>query len=140
MPRASTSDIPDGRPRSVGLAIVFLWFFIGGLAHFVATDAELKIVPPYIPWPHAAVIVSGVLELIGVAGLISPSTRRAAGWLLFAVTIGVTPVHIWMLQTASQWPVPYWALVLRLPLQVALLCLILWSTSAPSKSRFYVPT
>ena len=49
--------------------------------------------------------------------------------LLFAVTIAVTPVHLWMLQTADQWPVPYWALVARLPLQVALLALIVWSTA-----------
>jgi uncharacterized membrane protein len=122
-------DEPYRRLRIVGLAIVFLWFFIGGIAHFVATDLEVKIVPPYIPWPHAAVLVSGVFELIGAAGLLRKPVRRRAGWLLFAVTIAVTPVHVWMLETPDRWNVPYWALVLRLPLQLALLMLILWSTS-----------
>ncbi len=122
---------PDKR-RIVGLTIVFLWFFVGGIAHFAATDAEVRIVPPYIPWPRAAVLVSGVLELVAAAGLLHRPTRRFAGWVLFAVTIAVTPVHVWMLQTAANWPVPLWALILRLPLQAALLVLIVWSTSARS--------
>ena len=95
----------------------------------------MKIVPPYIPWHRAAVLVSGLLELVGAAGLLRPPTRRVAGWLLFAVTIAVTPVHVWMLETAPAWPVPYWALVARLPLQAALLWLILWSTARGTMRR-----
>ena len=126
--------------QRVGLTIVFLWFFVGGIAHFAATGLEMRIVPPYIPWPRAAVLVSGVFELIGAAGLLWRPTRRPAGWLLFAVTVAVTPVHVWMLQTADLWPVPYWALVLRLPLQLALLALIVWSTSPSTPSRAYAPS
>jgi uncharacterized membrane protein len=54
-------------------------------------------------------------------------TRRAAGWGLFALTIAVTPVHFYMLQRPELFNVPYWALVLRLPIQAGLLALILWS-------------
>ncbi len=128
---ASTASRPPRRSRSrnVGLGVVFLWFFLGGIAHFALTAQEVRIVPAYIPWPLAAVLVSGVLELIGAAGLLHRASRRWAGYLLFAVTIAVTPVHITMLQHADQWPaVPYWALVARLPLQVLLLALILLST------------
>lgn len=116
------------RRKRVGLAVVFLWFLIGGIAHFVATDTEVRLVPPYIPWPRTAVLVSGVFELLGAAGLLFAATRRAAGIGLFALTIFVTPVHIYMLQRPELFAVPYWALVLRLPLQVALLALIAWST------------
>lgn len=84
--------------------------------------------PPYIPWPHAAVWVSGVFELLGAGGLLFAGARRAAGIGLFVLTICVTPVHIYMLQRPDLFAVPYWALVLRLPLQVALLALIAWST------------
>jgi len=108
---------------------VFLWFLIGGIAHFVATETEMRIVPPYIPWPRAAVLVSGVFELLGAAGLLWPPTRRLAGWGLFALTLVVTPAHIYMLQRPELFAVPYWALVLRLPVQVALLALIAWSTA-----------
>ena len=119
------------RPQIIGLAIVFLWFFIGGIAHFAATELEATIVPPYIPWPVAAVLVSGVFELLGAAGILVPSLRRAAGIGLFLLTLAVTPAHFYMLQQPELFNVPLWALWLRLPVQVALLALIWWSTWKP---------
>lgn len=113
--------------KRAGIAFVFLWFFVGGLAHFLATDVEMRIIPPVIPWPRATVLVTGALELLGAAGLLLPATRRAAGWGLFALTIAVTPANVYMMQHAESFAVPYWALVLRLPVQVALLALIAWS-------------
>ena len=121
--------------RLAGLGFVFLWFLIGGVAHFVATDLEMRIVPPWVPWPRATVLVTGVLELVGAAGLVWRPTRRLAGWGLFGLTIAVTPANVYMLQQAEQFALPFWALVLRLPLQVALAALILWSTAqAPGKA------
>jgi len=99
---------------------------VGGIAHFAATRLEMSIVPPYIPWPRAAVLVSGVFELLGAAGLFYRPARRIALWGLFALTIAVTPCHIYMLQRPDLFHVPYWALVARLPLQAALLALIAW--------------
>jgi uncharacterized membrane protein len=114
---------------------VFLWFLIGGIAHFAATRYEMRIVPPYIPWPHATVLVSGICELLGAAGLLLKATRRAAGVGLFVLTIAVTPANLYMMQHDELFNVPYWALVLRLPIQVALLALIAWSTAAPASPR-----
>lgn len=37
---------PASRLKLAGLAFVFLWFFVGGIAHFVATETEMRIVPP----------------------------------------------------------------------------------------------
>ena len=117
------------KSRKAGLAIVFAWFLIGGIAHFALTATEMRIVPPWVPWPRAAVLVSGVFELLGAAGLLWRPTRRAAGWGLFALTLAVTPAHFYMLQRPDLFPsVPYWALLARLPLQVALLALIVWCT------------
>ena len=116
--------------KRLGVAFVFLWFMLGGIAHFVFTQAEMRIVPPYVPWPRAAVRVSGVFELIGAFGLLWRPTRRAAGCGLFALTLAVTPAHVYMLQQPELFAsVPYWALLLRLPIQVALLALIAWSTT-----------
>lgn len=113
--------------RRVGAGFVFLWFAVGGVAHFAATSTEMRIVPPYIPWPHAVVLISGVFELLGAAGLLYVPTRRAAGVGLFLLTLAVTPAHIYMLQRPDLFGIPYWLLVLRLPLQAALLALIAWS-------------
>ena len=114
--------------RRLGRAFVFLWFAMGGIAHFAATQTEMRIVPPYVPCPHAVVLITGVLELLGAFGLLMKQARRAAGWGLFALTIAVTPANVYMLQNPELFSVPYGLLVMRLPVQVALLALILWST------------
>jgi uncharacterized membrane protein len=125
------ASTPLSRWRIAGLVIVFVWFFLGGIAHFAATATEMTIVPPWIPWPRAAVLVSGVFELLGAAGLLWRPTRRAAGMGLFLLTLAVTPAHFYMLQRPELFHVPYWALVLRLPLQAALLVVIAWGTARP---------
>jgi uncharacterized membrane protein len=118
--------------RKAALTWVFLWFFIGGIAHFVATRAEMRIVPPWLPTPRVLVLVSGVFELLGAFGVLYRPTRSAAGWGLILLTIAVTPANVYMLVQANQFPsVPYWALVLRLPLQVLLLICIWWATRPP---------
>ena len=124
--------------RRAGLTFVFLWFAIGGVAHFAATSLEMSIVPPYIPWPRAAVWTTGVLELVGAAGLLFLATRRIAGWGLVLLTLAVTPANIYMLQRHDLFAVPVWILVLRLPLQAVLLTLILWCTSNAHLGRSQV--
>jgi uncharacterized membrane protein len=58
----------------------------------------------------------------------------ATGIGLFILTIAVTPANIYMLQHAELFNVPRWALILRLPFQVALLALILWCTKAMARA------
>ena len=118
------------RVKLIGLGFVFLWFLIGGIAHFAATNIEMRIVPPYIPWPRASVLVSGVFELLGAVGLLVRRYRAAAGVGLCLLTLAVTPANIYMLEHADSFAVPYWLLVSRLPLQAGLLALIIWSSGA----------
>ncbi len=82
------------RTRLAGLAFVFLWFFGGGIGHFVATPFFVGIVPPYIPWPLAAVYVSGVFELLGAFGLLPRATRPWAGLGLFLLILCVQPAPV----------------------------------------------
>jgi uncharacterized membrane protein len=108
--------------------LVFLWFAVGGYFHFAATDTEMRIMPPYIPWPRALVLASGVFELLGAAGMLIPMLRRAAGVGLFLLTIAVTPANVFMLQHPERFQIATWVLEARLVLQVLMLALILWST------------
>lgn len=121
--------------QRIGLILVFLWFLLGGVAHFSLTATEMRIMPPAIPWPRAAVLISGVFELLGAVGILIPFTRRAAGIGLFLLTIAVTPANVYMLQHAELFHVSRWALIVRLPFQAVLLALILWSTWSPRLNR-----
>jgi uncharacterized membrane protein len=118
----------SSRARVAGLGFVFLWFLVGGIAHFALTDIEMRIVPPFVPWPRAVVLSTGVFELLGALGLLLRPLRAAAGIGLFLLTIAVTPANLYMLQHAELFGVPLWALVMRLPVQLALLVVIAWST------------
>ncbi|KAF1046985.1 DoxX family protein [Xylophilus sp.] len=114
------------------MGFVFLWFFLGGIAHFAATEAELRIVPSWIAWSREAVLASGVFELLGAFGLLWRPVRRAAGWGLVLLTIAVTPANVVMLQHAVECPaVPYWLLVARLPFQAVLIGLTVWGSAMP---------
>ena len=133
--------VESDRPRSsvlwqrAALTFVFLWFFIGGIAHFTHTALEMRIVPPWLPHARELVWASGVFELLGAAGLLWRATRRWAGWGLIALTVAVTPANVTMLQQAAQFDVPRGLLVARLPLQLVLLALIAWSALGTAPGR-----
>ena len=119
--------------KYVGLALVFVWFAVGGYFHFASPDAFVRIVPPSLPYPLAIVYLSGVFELLGAAGILLPRWRSNAGIGLFVLTICVTPANVYMWQHAELFPtVSETVLGLRLVLQVALLACIGWSTQ-PTK-------
>ncbi len=94
--------------------------------------ARWEIVPPLFPAHRALVLISGVCELLGAAGLLVTRTRHAAGWGLIGLTLVVTPANVFMWQYADKYPVvPSWALTLRLSFQLVLLFLIYWSARPP---------
>ena len=120
-------------PRKVGLLIVFLWFFLGSIGHYVITPFFVGMVPPYIPYHHAAVYVSGVFEMLGALGILLRPTRQLAGYGLFLLTLAVTPANVYMWQHPELFPAfPPILLLARLGVQVLLLACILWSTRPPA--------
>lgn len=115
--------------RWIGLAIVFFWFFGGGITHFTNEAFFVSIVPPYVPFPRAAVYISGVLEVLFALALVPPSTRQWAGYLLIALTLAVTPANVHMWLHPELFPdTSETMLAVRLVIQVLLLALIAWST------------
>lgn len=115
--------------RRIGLGIVFCWFFFGGIGHYVIPSFFISIVPPWVPWPEAAVYVSGVFEILGALGVLYRPTRELAGYGLIALTLAVTPANVHMWLHPQQFPyAPPFILSLRLVLQAALLWCIWWST------------
>lgn len=118
--------------RTLALGFVFLWFFLGSIAHFVFTEREMSIIPPWLPAKRFLVLISGVFELLGALGVLFPPIRGAAGWGLVLLTLAVTPANVYMWQHADLYPaIPYLALTLRLPFQLLLVITIWWATRPP---------
>lgn len=93
-----------------------------GVAHFVAPQPFVDIVPPYLPGALALVYLSGLFEVLGGLGLLLERTRVPAAWGLIALYVAVFPANIHMalhevVPTGTQ-PLPVWALWARLPLQL----------------------
>ena len=115
--------------RYLGLATIFLWFFVGGIAHFTSTDFFVSIVPPWVPFPLWAVYVSGAIEVALAVLVLWSLTRRLAGWGLIALTIAVTPANLHMYMNPEQFPsASETTYFVRLIIQVILLLTIWWST------------
>jgi uncharacterized membrane protein len=124
------------RWQYLGLAIVFLWFMVGGITHFTSPEFFVNIMPPYIGWPLEIVYASGVLEILGALGVLLPATRQLAGNCLFILTIAVTPANIYMWMNPELFPdVPEIFLSLRLIVQLLLLACIWWSTRQPAAAN-----
>jgi len=115
--------------KHLGLAIIFLWFIIGGIFHFLKTEFFVLIVPPYIPYPNMAVYISGAFELLGAIGILMPRIRPYAGLGLILLTLAVTPANVYMWKNPSLFPsIPPYLLSSRLVLQVLLIICIAYTT------------
>jgi len=82
-----------------GMALMLLFT---ASAHFVPADVTMMpthadlvaMVPPFLPFADALVYVTGVLELLGAAGLVLTATRWAAGYALAALYVALLPANI----------------------------------------------
>ena len=112
-------------PKAVGAA-----FVTTGVLHFTHTRWYERIMPPYVPRHREAVLVSGVAEIAGGAGVLLPQTRPVARWWLLALLVAVFPANLHMAlnpRDYRQFPEPLlWA---RLPLQAVFGWLVWRSTS-----------
>ena len=110
--------------RYAGLFVVFAWFMLGGMGHFLNTEFFVQIMPPYIPYflHKPLVFFSGVFEVLFAMGVLIPFFRKWVGYLLIAQTanillflgprLGLVPKgeasRIWALQlqlTIADWVV-----------------------------------
>jgi len=104
-------DYVDSWPQAVAVGLAAM-FAMTGVAHFVPAMRRdmIAIVPPRLPAPGLLVTVTGVLELVGAAGLLYPPTRVAAAVCLFVLMLVMFPANIY----ASRIPNPPKSMTSRL--------------------------
>lgn len=107
------------KPATDNRATKVLIALLGGSAvvHVVRPQVFEPLIPPALGNARRWVYVSGVVELVAVALLAMPATRRTGGWVSAAVLVGVFPGNLYSVRAAS----PGWkrgVAVARLPLQV----------------------
>lgn len=101
-------------------------------AHFVPPSVTampnqadmIAMVPPQLPFPKALVLATGVLELLGAAGLTWTRTRRPAGLCLALLFVAMTPANIHAALDPAQ--IDATSLWLRLPQQALYVSCALW--------------
>jgi uncharacterized membrane protein len=117
-------------------------FVLSGLLHFVFPDPYVSIMPPWLPFPHALVFISGVAEVAGGVGLLIQRVRGAAGWGLIVLLLAVWPANLQMLLDARQAGVSAASellLLLRLLLQVALIVWVWRASGLGTKRMAWAP-
>jgi len=104
----------DGWPAAVAVGLA-LMFVVTGIAHFVNPLRRdlIAIVPPRLPSPGLLVTATGVLELLGAAGLLYPPTRAAAAVALGVMMLAMFPANVY----AARMPSPPKSMTTQLPLR-----------------------
>jgi uncharacterized membrane protein len=109
-------DYVDSWPQAVAVGLAAM-FVMTGVAHFVPAMRRdmIAIVPPRLPAPGLLVTITGVLELLGAAGLLYPPTRVAAAVCLFVLMLAMFPANVY----AARMPNPPKSMTSRLDVRTA---------------------
>lgn len=124
------------RRRSVLIAALAALFVVAGAIHLVRPKLYLPIMPPALPYQPELILISGVAEIAGGVGLLLPRVRRAAAWGLMTLLVAVFPANIQMALNGFAGGAGALAralLLLRLPLQPALLWLVYRAGMPPAR-------
>jgi uncharacterized membrane protein len=122
--------------KLASLILMSLFYVFAGFRHFTDPAFYLRMMPPYIPFHEAMVLLSGVAEVaLGVALLI-PRLRVYAAWGVIALLIAVFPANLYM--ATANIPLgnaPSWTLWARLPFQGLFIAWAWWHTRDASASQ-----
>ena len=118
--------------KKVSFFVLIAGYLAAGINHFYNPASYLRIIPPYIPYPIFANIISGALEIIFALLLIPTKTRRYSAYGIIILLVAFLPVHIDMilhapLQLGSVTVTPLLAWI-RLLLQPVLILWAWWYT------------
>lgn len=113
------------------------FFVLAGINHFRMPEIYLGMMPPGLPFPEAANVISGIAEILGGIGVLIPRVRRFAGWGLIALLIAIFPanLHAAFAGQMAGLPIPAWVLWVRLPVQLLFIAWVWWVALARERRR-----
>lgn len=102
-------------------------YIFAGLMHFIKPKTYLRIMPRYLPYPRFLVFLSGFIEIMLGIGLCFPSTKNMAISGIIGMLVIFLVVHYYMLSSKKAGAgIPFWLLLLRIPLQFVLIYWAFW--------------
>jgi uncharacterized membrane protein len=119
--------------KSILRTALGMFFIFASTFHFTASEIEMKIIPPSLPWRRSAVYISGIFELLGGIGLLLPRYKRPASIGLATLLVAIVPANIYhavLYFKKGGPPNARFYHYARIPLQVVLILVTLWSGSA----------
>ncbi|MDF4222392.1 hypothetical protein PXC01_12385 [Maribacter sp. M208] len=97
-------------------------YIFAGIMHFIKPKVYLRIMPRYLPAHKALVLLSGVVEILLGMGLFFKATKNFSIYGIIAMLAVFLLVHFYMLSSnKASAGFPKWLLLLRLPIQFALM-------------------
>lgn len=117
------------RSRFAGVIGLSLMFIVAASGHFLMTAKMKELIPPFIPYPGLIIILTGIVELIVAAGLLSDSYRKEFGFIAIFLFIIFLPFNIYgafhsIGPGGHEWGLGY--LFLRVPLQMLFIVWTWW--------------
>lgn len=114
---------------SARYALVVMFLFTA-TAHFNKMKYDLaQMIPSFFPRRLWLVYITGVMELLGAAGLLLPRFRSLAGVCLIVLLVGMFVANVNAAQKGltlrGKLATPLW---LRTPMQILFIALLWWST------------
>lgn len=90
-----------GKMRNLLTYLLAGFFVIAGINHFISPEFYLPLIPDYLPFPNIINVVSGIVEIIAGVGLLLPSLKKYAAWLVIVLMIMFIPSHVYFIQIGS---------------------------------------
>lgn len=85
------------KPRKISCTALAVLYAAAGMLHLAIPQPFVAIVPGWVPLPSTTVMLTGVAEIAGAAGIAqswSPRLRVAAAWGLAAYALFVWPANV----------------------------------------------
>ena len=108
----------------MGVMYVFI-----GIKHFTDPQYFLDIVPPQLPFKLFLVYLTGLIEIVGGAAILSSKSRKVGAYLLIFLLVSVFPANIYLY--VSETPQNLLGItktdaLIRMPFQIPLIILAYW--------------